>query len=192
MLRAFGAALIAAAATSAIQEPHPALVEWERYCLQTGGDPEKAIAAAEADGWKADDVSQEPGSTTANRVILKSDGQHNLLVIRETRQKPGHAPAQVTVCIVSVPAWHGDPVAAMTERFGQPGQGPDGHMKWLFVRADGSLKPTPTTSDAIAQALKSRSRISAEGHVDDHSAAISLVISEEPLQGSPRKRASGR
>ena len=78
----------------------------DRFCLETGGDPARAAAAAEAEGWIAapqamvDEIVNPNAPEAAVRLSGPADGAPARLILTSSPPMAGHDGVKVTVCLV--------------------------------------------------------------------------------------------
>ncbi len=137
-----------AAATAASSAEPTLAAEWSRFCLGPRADATKAIALADAAGWRpAAAPSSGPFNAGVARKRTASDGERLLAISTLSGSVPDHPELQVVQCTL-VASGTESPIAALTALLGAPPATQEqGLAKWLLVESNGAYKAVATADE---------------------------------------------
>jgi hypothetical protein len=169
-------------AAPAFSADHPAVAEWNRYCLSTHGDLAKGIALADADGWqKALTPAMDEYYPGQARKKIDSLGLHLLAFSQFKRALPQRDDLHMMQCMVLVPS-HESAVQALTSLLGGgPLYWKNGLANWLLVETQSGFSiPSESELEAVKQAASEGRVFLVKAALTSEGAAI-ILEAPKPL-----------
>ncbi len=177
-----GLVMAAMVAGPTLAAGHPEVDDWNNFCLSTRGDPTRALAKAEALGWKPQaNFAPSPEQFEFEQSRQNNDGpdRHNLLVLRHKPVLPDGSGLHLVQCLAGYGNNADDPVPAVTALLGFKPNTFDGKVaEWVLQDVDGKLVQLPNDDTARAdKAFADHSAIMVHATVED---GVAMVSYEAP------------